>query len=63
LVIFTENDYTLGLRNGSLGRIVKALPADDLDAPCCLCEFEGIEYFLDSRQTHALNHAYAITVH
>ena len=63
LVIFTENDYALGLRNGSLGRIVRALPLAKPDDPCCICEFEGTEYLLDSLQIQALNHAYAITVH
>lgn len=63
LVIFTENDYALGLRNGSLGRIVSALPMTAPDDPCCVCEFEGTEYPLDSIQIQALNHAYAITVH
>lgn len=63
LVIFTENDYALGLRNGSLGRIVRTLPLAKPDDPCCICEFEGTEYPLDSLQIQALNHAYAITVH
>lgn len=63
LVIFTENDYALGLRNGSLGRIVRALPVSVPDDPCCLCEFEGAEYLLDSTRILALNHAYSITVH
>lgn len=63
LVIHTENDYSLGLRNGSLGRIVRAIPVSEPDAPCCLCEFDGEEYLLNSSQILALNHAYAITVH
>lgn len=63
LVMFMENDYTLGLRNGSLGRIVEALPVEDSDSPCCICEFEGVEYILNSTQLQALKHAYAITVH
>lgn len=63
LVLFTENDYALGLRNGSLGRVVKALPVSEFDDPCCICEFDGIEYQLNSGQVLALNHAYAITVH
>lgn len=28
LVIYTENNYELGLRNGSLGKIIKALPVE-----------------------------------
>lgn len=63
LVIFTENNYTLGLRNGSLGRIVEALEVSELDDPCCRCEFEGVEYLLNSSQIHALSHSYSITVH
>ncbi len=63
LIMFTENDYTLGLRNGSLGRIVEALTVVQDDDPCCVCEFEGAEYLLNSDHMGALNHAYAITVH
>lgn len=63
LVIFTENNYSLGLRNGSLGRIVEALPVNDPEAPCCRCEFEGVEYLLNSSQIQALSHSYSITVH
>jgi exodeoxyribonuclease V alpha subunit len=63
LVIYTVNDYELGLRNGSLGRIVAALPAGGADDPCCLCDFDGIHYRLTTRQMQALSHAYAITVH
>lgn len=63
LVIYTENDYTLGLRNGSLGRIVGALPVGESDEPCCVCDFEGTEYRLTATHMQALNHAYSITVH
>lgn len=63
LVIFTENNYSLGLRNGSLGRIVEALPVSELDDPCCRCEFEGTEYLLNSSQIQSLSHSYSITVH
>ena len=63
LVIHTENNYELGLRNGSLGKIIKALPVDGPDDLCCTCSFDGIEYDLTSRQVNALNHAFAITVH
>ncbi|MDD2741611.1 MAG: AAA family ATPase [Rhodocyclaceae bacterium] len=63
LVIYTENDYTLGLRNGSLGRIVGTLPVGEPDEPCCVCDFEGTEYRLTAAHMHALNHAYSITVH
>lgn len=63
LVIFTENNYSLGLRNGSLGRIVEALPVSEPDDPCCRCNFEGTEYPLNSSQIQALSHSYSITVH
>ncbi|MCK9985363.1 MAG: exodeoxyribonuclease V alpha subunit [Azoarcus sp.] len=62
-VIFTENDYALGLRNGSLGRIVKAFPVVEPDDLCCVCEFEGVEYLLKSSHLEALGHAYSITIH
>ncbi len=63
LVIYTENDYELELRNGSLGKIIQALPVVEADDPCCVCIFDGIEYTLNTKQMHALNHAYSITVH
>lgn len=63
LVIFTENDYALGLRNGSLGKIIETLPVQGLAEPCCRCEFEGTEYLLNSSQIQALSHSYSITVH
>ena len=63
LVIYTENDYQLGLRNGSLGKIIVALPVGEPDDPCCVCDFEGAEYLLNSLQMNALKHSYSITVH
>lgn len=63
LVIFTENNYSIGLRNGSLGKIIEALPAKGPDDPCCRCDFEGVEFLLTSSQIQALNHSYSITVH
>lgn len=63
LVIFTKNDYTLGLRNGSLGRIIEALPVEGEDSDCCKVDFEGVEYALKTTQLESLSHAYAITVH
>lgn len=63
LVLFTKNDYALGLRNGSLGRIIEALPVEGEDSDCCNVEFEGIEYGLKTTQLESLSHAYAITVH
>lgn len=46
-----------GLRNGSLGRIVGALPVSEPDDPCCRCMFEGGEYPLDSTQVQTLSHS------
>jgi exodeoxyribonuclease V alpha subunit len=63
LVLYTVNDYGLGLRNGSLGRIVAALPVDSANDPCCVCDFDGIQLRLTRLQMEALSHAYAITVH
>lgn len=65
LVMFTENDYELGLRNGSLGVVtgVADLRPATPDAIACTCDFEGVLYELNSKQVEALCHAYAITVH
>lgn len=63
LVMFTQNDYGLGLRNGSLGTLVSAIEPTNAEAECCVCEFDGVPYRLNSRQIEALRHAYAITIH
>ncbi|WP_194711275.1 AAA family ATPase [Noviherbaspirillum soli] len=64
LVMYTENDYDLGLRNGSLGRVIEGRRGmESRESICCVCEFDGMEYQLDSTQADALRHAYAITVH
>jgi exodeoxyribonuclease V alpha subunit len=63
LVMYTENDYNLGLRNGSLGMIVEGFEPEDVEAACCVCEFDGQRYTLNTRQANALTHAYSITVH
>ena len=63
LVMFTKNDYELGLRNGSLGTITQALAVTSSDGTCCVAEFDGIEYELNTPHIQALTHAYAITVH
>jgi len=61
--MFTENDYELDLRNGSLGKVIEALPVEETDDPCCVCDFDGTEYLLDSQQLIALKHSYSITIH
>jgi exodeoxyribonuclease V alpha subunit len=63
LVMFTQNDYALGLRNGSLGKITAALPVAEAEGPCCAVDFDGIEYKLTTRQMQSLVHSYSITVH
>ncbi len=63
LVMFTENDYKLGLRNGSLGRILQKLHAASPDDPCCIASFDGTTIELNSRHMCMLVHAYAISVH
>lgn len=63
LLMFTENDYELDLRNGTLGRIVEALPLGAVDDPCCRVEFAGRSYLFNSIQLEAITHAYALTVH
>jgi exodeoxyribonuclease V alpha subunit len=62
-VIFSKNDYETGLRNGSLGTVLRVLPVSDAKSPCCFCEFEGAEYQLKTPEVYALTHAYSITVH
>lgn len=54
LVMYTENDYSLGLRNGSLGMMVEGFKPTDAESACCVCEFDGQRYTLNSRQTNAL---------
>jgi exodeoxyribonuclease V alpha subunit len=63
LVIFTDNDYTLGLRNGALGRIVHAVEPESVDSIVCVAEFDGLEYQLNAMHVRSLTHAYAITIH
>lgn len=62
-VIYTKNDYRLGLRNGSLGIIVQTLVPEDEESMCCEVNFDGVLYELNSSHLRALRHAYAITVH
>lgn len=63
LVMFTVNDYELNLRNGTLGRVQKALPIGEPGAPCCTVSFDGREYDFTVEQAGNLLHAYALTVH
>ena len=75
LVIFGANDYSLGLRNGSLGKILPPvnLPVTSLNSSSgtslgaassvCRAEFEGVVYELSASNLQHVNHAYCITVH
>lgn len=63
LVVFTENDYELDLRNGTLGRIIEALPLGAVNDPCCRVEFAGRRYDFNAAQLERITHAYALTVH
>lgn len=63
LVMFRKSDDELQLRNGSLGKVVQALPVADEDSDVCLCEFEGTEVRLKARHLDDLKHSYAITIH
>lgn len=63
LVMFGANDYTLGLRNGALGKVLHL--ADPLSASSDVChvDFEGAIYALNAAHLRHVSHAYAITVH
>lgn len=74
LVIFGANDYTLGLRNGSLGTILHPgaitsvglsvfSPPMQSSSTVCTVEFEGVKYELTASHLRELRHAYAITTH
>lgn len=57
-VVWTKNDWTLGLMNGSLGRIV------DISDAGVTAEFEGvIHQFTDWAAVQPMELAHAITVH
>lgn len=74
LVMYGANDYTLGLRNGSLGVVVEArawgTPAASEMAlgqqpaeVVCIVEFEGNRFELTASHLRHIRHAYAITTH
>lgn len=62
LVMYTSNDYELGLRNGSLGRIV-GCNSDAAIGEACDVEFDGEVITLSPQNLEHLTLAYAITVH
>lgn len=67
LVLFTVNDYALELRNGSLGRVINAMPRDEVtsgDSDCCTIEWDdGRKLVLKAMHIPALTHAYGLTIH
>jgi exodeoxyribonuclease V alpha subunit len=63
LVIFTTNDYSLGLRNGALGRIVSAAEPAGPDDVVCVAEFEGTLYELTGGHLRHVAHAFSVTTH
>ena len=64
LVMFTENNHELGLRNGSLGKIVAALEVRNALSECCIVEWDdGRRIPLISSHVYALTHAYGLTIH
>ncbi|MCL1479192.1 MAG: ATP-dependent RecD-like DNA helicase [Marinobacter sp.] len=64
LVMFTENNHELGLRNGSLGKIIAALEVRNALSECCIVEWDdGRQLPLISSHVYALTHAYGLTIH
>ena len=63
LVIFGANDYRLGLRNGSLGKILGASTSSGESAGLVRAEFDGIEFELTDTQLAHVVHAYCFTTH
>lgn len=57
-IIWTINDYQLGLFNGQIGTL-KAV----LDGGRALVEFDGAETFVAAEKTSSFSLAYALTVH
>jgi len=62
-VMYTVNDYALGLRNGSLGFVEQVRHADILDAPVLTAVFEGVRVELNATDLENVTHAYGITIH
>jgi exodeoxyribonuclease V alpha subunit len=62
-ILFTRNDYPLGLRNGSLGFIEEAMHATLPDSPVLRANFEGLRVDISAKDLAHLTHAYGITFH
>jgi exodeoxyribonuclease V alpha subunit len=63
LVIYTKNDYEVGLRNGSLGKIIERLNPENPEDPLCIVDFEGSIVEITADRLINLELSYAITVH
>lgn len=69
LVIFSDNDYVLGLRNGSIGKIIHSIHGPDESnesnesSSACAADFEGTLYDLKVQHLDHINHSYCITTH
>lgn len=63
LVIYGANDYTLGLRNGSLGQIIRPVTSQSSSQIVCIANFEGEEYELTVNHLQHMTHSYAVTTH
>jgi len=62
-VMFTRNDYSLGLRNGSLGFIEEVMHGTLPDSPLLRANFEGMRVDIAAKDLEHLTHAYGITFH
>jgi len=62
-VMFTRNDYPLGLRNGSLGFIEEVMHGTLPDSPLLRANFEGKRVDIAAKDLEHLTHAYGITFH
>lgn len=66
LVLIQKNDYTLDVRNGSLGKITSVAESDpeDNDSIACCIEVDGKgEVEFPVGKLELIDHGYAITVH
>ncbi|HCG6120485.1 TPA: AAA family ATPase [Vibrio parahaemolyticus] len=57
LVMYTRNDYSKGIRNGSIGKIINSTNQE------VFVDFEGTQVTLNPSELKHLEHAYGLTVH
>ncbi|MBB1282474.1 AAA family ATPase [Pseudoalteromonas sp. SR41-1] len=57
LIMYLRNDYDKGIRNGSIGKLIKQTKDD------VLADFEGNEVILSLDDLQHIEHSYAMTVH